>query len=90
MLQSLQSYPQLGVNPARTMRRVYYKSKLTQLSRKKEEQIFIARTGKKGQRVLQVLAQKLIKAYNRMGYVTLLDTRFFIFLTILDYEWFIP
>lgn len=32
-------------------------------------------TGKKGQLILQILAQTVIKAYNRLGYAILLDTR---------------
>lgn len=38
-----------------------------------------AGTGKKGQLILQILAQTIIKAYNRVRYATFLDTRFFIF-----------
>jgi len=37
------------------------------------------RTGKKDQLMQQVLAQTLVKAYNRVGYATLLDTRYFVF-----------
>lgn len=45
------------------------------------------RTGKNGQLVLQILAQTLIKAYNKIGYATLLNL---FLVALLYYGWLIP
>jgi hypothetical protein len=45
------------------------------------------RTGKNGQLMLQILAQKLIKAYNKIGYATLLNL---FLVALLYYGWLIP